>query len=241
MPHPEVGWTWDDLLDAAARLTLRRGEIVERYGYVDNGSPALLQLTHQAAGGLIETEHEIQRARLAEPEVAHAVRWYADLVREHAVMPDPGQDSGTLHRVVYDESPAMWTGGSWEWNNFRDKAGVVPLPERDGAAAATLQVRGYLISAGTAYPQEAWRWIEWLTHQPPSRYSSGAPARRSVAEATDHWAGRDEALAAAFTYNLEHAVDYPGYLLAALSRALQAALQGGSVEDALDEGQAQVN
>jgi ABC-type glycerol-3-phosphate transport system substrate-binding protein len=34
--HPYVGWTWDDLAQAAAQLTEREDQAVQRYGFVDD-------------------------------------------------------------------------------------------------------------------------------------------------------------------------------------------------------------
>jgi multiple sugar transport system substrate-binding protein len=34
-PHPHIGWTWDDFIDAATQLTEREGDAVKRYGFVD--------------------------------------------------------------------------------------------------------------------------------------------------------------------------------------------------------------
>jgi ABC-type glycerol-3-phosphate transport system substrate-binding protein len=204
------------------------------------GSQALSLLAHQRAGPLVTAEGDVQQVRFDAPGVAEAVRWYAGLVTRGA-MPDPTEtDPGEMQRIPYERSPAMWSGGSFSRDNHAD-AGVVPFPEQDGVAAAELGVYGYLISAGTAHPEAAWRWIAFLSQQPPQPYASGAPARRSVVAATDYWTKLDDPFAAAFQYNLDHAVQLPGSAKAELRRALEAVLEGMPVETALAEAQARAN
>lgn len=244
VPYPEAGWTWDDLLDAAARLTIRDGDVVQQYGYVDQWASYTLPLiAHQAAGPLIVEEHEVTQARLDDPRVAEAVQRYADLATQYQVMPDPARmDHAALQQVVQNESPAMWTGFTYEWDNFQHccDARAVPLPG-SGQPAAYISGNGYMISAGTAHPREAWRWIEFLTRQPPYRYSRGSHARKSVADSSGQWNEMDPGLAAAFQYNLEHAVYYPGLVRRGLNQAFEAALQGDPVQAALAAAQAEAN
>lgn len=46
--HPEVGWSWEDLLEAAGRLTEREGDKVIRYGFVDSLFPdTMLAMMHR--------------------------------------------------------------------------------------------------------------------------------------------------------------------------------------------------
>jgi multiple sugar transport system substrate-binding protein len=64
---------------------------------------------------------------------------------------------------------------------------------------------GYVISSGTAHPNEAWRWIEYLSRQQIDRVMPGSmPARKSVAEASGFWSTMDAERAAAYQWSLEH-------------------------------------
>jgi ABC-type glycerol-3-phosphate transport system substrate-binding protein len=173
--------------------------------------------------------------------VAEAVQWYADLVTRYGVMPDPRELDGlALQRLPHEAAPAMWLSGSWYRDEFA-AAGIVPLPESDGVGVAPLSARGAMISAGTTHPREAWRWVAFLSEQPPFTYSDAVPARESVIRATATWRKMDPALAAVFQYNREHAVDVPGTVCGALLRAYKAALEGASVEAALAEEQTRAN
>jgi ABC-type glycerol-3-phosphate transport system substrate-binding protein len=244
VPHPEIGWSWDDFLQAASRLTIREGDTVEQYGYMDPYPFYTLSLlAHQKAGPLIDDAQDPPLARLDVPGVAEAVQWYADLILVHGVMPNPAtMDSLALQQFAYEQSPAMWVGGSYERDNFVHlyKAGVVPLPEA-GQAATIVSADGYFISAGTARPKKAWRWIEFLSRQPPSRYDDSIPARRSVAEETRYWKKMNQETAAVYQYALGHAVNYPGAIQGRLRDAFEAVLEGEPVEVALAAAQERAN
>jgi len=244
VPYPQIGWSWDDFLEAASRLTIREGDTVKQYGYMDPWPfYSLPSFAHQKAGPLVDYDREPPLARLDAPGVAEAVQWYADLILVHGVMPNPAtMDSTTLQTFPYEQSPAMWVGGSYERDNFEHlyDAGVVPFPE-DGEAATTVSADGYFVSAGTAHPEAAWRWIEFLSRQPPDRYASGTPARKSVAEETGYWKKLGDETATVYQYALEHAVNYPGGVNWGLSSAFEMVLQGDPVDAALTEVQAKVN
>lgn len=246
VPYPEAGWTWDDLLAAAVQLTKREGDIVRRWGYVDRwGGYTLPLLAYQRAGALVETRQEVPQARLDNPVVA-AVEWYAGLVTEHGVMPDPvANESSVLQAIIYDHAPAMWVGFAHEWDNFSQlyDARAVPLPAGD-VGAAHVSASAYVVSAGTAYPREAWRWIEYLSRQPPLYYGPRAtalPGRQSAVEENKYWSRMDDDLVAVFQYNLEHAVDVPRPVMHGLLEAFDAVLSGTAAEAALIEAQDRAN
>ena len=242
LPYPEVGWSWDDFLNAAVRLTIREGDRVVEYGFVDPFAYSLLPLlVYERAGPMVEEQHGVQQARLDDPAVAEAIQWYADLVTEYGAMPDFRElDSLSLQRLPHEAAPGMWLSGSWYRDGFAS-AGVVPLPESDGVGVGAIDARGAMVSAGTTHPQEAWRWVAFLSEQAPISYSSAIPARESVIRAADTWRTMDPAFAAGFQYNIEHAVEVPGFIHGALSRAYQAALEGASLEAVLVEEEARAN
>jgi len=241
VPHPQIGWSWDDFLEAASRLTIHEGDTVKQYGYMDPWPfYSLPAFAHQKVGPLVDYDQEPPLARLDASGIAEAVQWYADLALVHGVMPNPTtMDSMTRQRFPYEQSPAMWVNFSHSKDSF-PKAGIVPFPEA-GEAATVSWAYGYFVSAGTVHPEAAWRWIEFLTRQPPDRYARGIPAHKSVAEETGYWKELGDETAAVYRYALEHAVNYPGVVNWGLNNAFEMVLQGGPVEVALTEVQAKVS
>lgn len=239
--RPRPGWSWAEFTALAAALTVRDGDAVRRWGYVD-AMPAytLPVLAYQRAGPLVQ-EANPDRLNIARPEVAAALQAYADLVRVHRVMPDPTTDVGGVGAECYALAPAMWAGATFELDTFRQKygdVGVAPFPE-DGPAVTDLVVRGAVISAAAADPEAAWAWIRFLTHQPPGPYNDSVPARRSVATRARFWQRLDGEVAAAYAYALEHARPFPPPVYTALYRAYVAVLNGTPADAALAAAQAQ--
>jgi len=72
--------------------------------------------------------------------------------------------------------------------------GVVGLP-RDLQPITLIGAQGYSISAHTQQREACWRWVSFLSQQPPSRL---APARKSILEsdAYEQKAGKEVAAAA---------------------------------------------
>jgi multiple sugar transport system substrate-binding protein len=241
VPYPQIGWSWDDFVETTSRLTVREGETVKQYGYMDPWPYYTLPLlAHQKAGLLIDDGQEPPVARLDSPGVAEALQWYADLIRVHGVMPDPfALDDATRQLFPHRQSPGMWMGFSYSRDNF-PKAGVVPLPEA-GEAVGSVSAYAYFVSAGTAHPEAAWRWIEFLSRQPLDRYASGIPARRSTAEDMRYWKKLDGETSAAYQYALERAVNYPSAIYGPLSNAWKAVLEGEPAETTLVEAQERAN
>jgi len=246
--YPQPGWTWDDFLDKAKRLTVREGDQVARYGFVDAaGQNLVLAVILSQAGSLVDETTDAPTPRLDRPEVAEAVQWCADLILEHGVMPSPPEgpeDYMELYALTEDKA-AMSTGGAFmvmgpeqEERNL----GAVSLPQGK-TAVNPMWVQGYVMSAGSQHPEESWRWLVFLTrHQRPGFVMPAAlPARRSVAEEAGFWEDLTEDQVAAYRAALEHpfAMNRMPEVWGELIDVLQAVVKGESdVETALAEAQA---
>lgn len=245
VPYPHPGWTLDDFLATAQQLTVREGDAVERYGFVDLFSSGMEAFVVGQAGTLV---NEAGAPALDTPAVADAVHWYADLALVHGVMP-PRQATTDgyfqeMDALVGNGRAAMWTDvlGNLEPKGRTFDLGVVPFPQGNEKFNPAW-IYGYLMSAGTAHPQEAWRWLNFLSHQriagPFGQFLDQIPARRSVAEQANYWARFDEETAAAVQYAVEHIL-FPAWDEAAweLSEAVRQVFEGEMVEVALANAQA---
>lgn len=122
--------------------------------------------------------------------------------------------------------------------------GVVPLP-RDQAAMTMTLLNGLFISSDTEHPDEAWKWVSFLSQQMPT---ASMPARRSLA-ASDEYAqmvGID--VAATSRAAVEDALlinpELPSYetALGALMEAFMQIRSGETTADvALEEAQRKAN
>jgi multiple sugar transport system substrate-binding protein len=252
VPYPEPGWTHEDFLHAARRLTSRDGDEVERYGFVDlagSWHELVLALADPPSGntGLVIPD-------LTAPDIVQAVAWYTGLALDHGVMPNPRRLSPALGAKDPSETPralvnlgraAMWSDslGNWGDRIRESNLGVAPFP----TGRRYLQYwssQGYFMSRDTAHPEAAWTWIRFLSYQWSFGrydlwYRHQVPARKSVAEATGYWSRWDIASADALRYGLDHGTVYRwDASLDALSQAIDAVFDGTPVEEALAEAQA---
>lgn len=215
--YPQAGWSWDDLLAAAQRTTLRENDEVVRWGLVPPGdNPFIFVLPR--TGPLIDTTTIPPTPQFGRPEVAKALQWYADLFLLHEVAPNlqvpEADENGVVFLPEYElieaGQAAMWSeySGAWPWRRQQMNVGVVPFPvDAPGDRTTPVNVNGYVLSAGTRHPEAAWRWLKFLSQQPSPSFGldTAVPARRSVAEAFGIWDRVDPELGDALRYALDHA------------------------------------
>jgi multiple sugar transport system substrate-binding protein len=248
--YPEIGWTWDDFLAKARSLTVRSGDQVTYWGFVRSDfmfRPAIF--IELRTGPLLDEATTPPTPRFTDAEVAKAVQWWADLVLKDQVMPyqslpETSDDGSTLvEQGIAAMAPNTLPGSRWVRHNQLQKVGVVPYPIGAPDSRTTpIHFEQVAMSAGTAHPEAAWRWLGFLSRQPPSH--GQVPARRSVAEANGFWDELDEELASALHFAMDHATrpslaDW-GVAYEALNAELRAVFEGKkSVEEALVAAQVQ--
>ena len=185
--YPAAGWTWNDFRQTVAALAKsENGKVI--YGFVDDSrSPLLLPYLDRL---LLEQSGEIVPETLV-----GELDWYVKLAQENKLY--PVQERGTADwRERYSEwvalfengQAAMWVGPYGE--STAASNGFAPFPGDDQTRHSTpVYADCAAISAGTRYPQEAWNWLEFLSHHPPINGSGVGvlPVRQSIAIASGFW------------------------------------------------------
>jgi len=247
--YPTLNWTREDFLTAAQQLTLRQGQEVTQYGFVDYGADAADVFLHRLAGGPTGSLHPLDT-----PVLVDAVGWYTDLVLRYQVMPEFRwtQESFDLaYNLIAEAKAAMWSsrlvpdlGLCWPSRNATRDVGVALFPTEDGPVASA-DMYGYMMSAGTEHPQESWRWLHFLSRQqlldPLSTLAKDLPPRRSVAERNGYWNQFDEETIEVARYAAEHLLSLTSAASekrSQLNAAVDAVFDGEPVEEALAEAQA---
>lgn len=193
--YPDETWTWDDLLEAARKLTRRDGAgVVTTYGTdVQVAWDRVILWIWENGGEVIEPGTFVgERVYFDTPEVVEAVQFLQDLIHTYEVAPawpNLGMDPWT--GFWRGDTVAMWQTGSWDVSNtlqqagFRWNASVRPRG-RSGIPAAVHTNDGIMVYAGTEHPEEAVRFLLFITgleaqeilmHQAnlqPARLSLGA-------------------------------------------------------------------
>lgn len=217
LDYPQIGWTWDNFLEAAQVLTIREAGEVTQWGFIEPVS-ITFQFIQARTGPLFDFSTHPPTPRFNSPEVINGVRWYTDLFLVHEVSPylpmsepdEQGQVSLPGYDLIGGGRAAMWLegSGSWQWRKNQMNVGVVPFPtDLPGGKTSPVSPYGYVISAGTQYPEEAWRWINFLTQYNLENTFGGPtaiPAHRSIAESSGFWNQMDPELGTALRYAIDH-------------------------------------
>jgi len=252
LPAPKPDWTWSDLLAAAEQLAQKRGDTVDVYGFAGGGDRGLAAL-----GGVLLTEAgvdisaNVEQLRLDQPKIAQAIERLAGLVKSGAVYANSGAGEELL-KLIADQRVVMWFGAPVMIGPDVPKpafaVGTAALPPIGGSQEGGAE--GYVMSAGTAHPEAAWRWLSFLSRQEVRRpfmeagVVDSVPARKSLAERSGYWKQLDPEATAAVQAILARGASplagAPGdrRAIEALGQALTAVVGGKPVAQALAEAQA---
>ncbi len=251
---PKPDWTWSDVLAAAEQLAQRRGDTVDIYGLAD-GSNGLAVLGGLLVEAGVDSSTSVERLRLDQPKIAQAIERVADLVKSGAIYADASAGvqvpPDKILKLIADQRVGMWfdapvlVGPDVPKPAFTTGTAALPPLAQSRAGA-----EGYVISAGSAHPEAAWRWLSFLSRQEVRRPFKDAgvvgsvPARKSLAERSGYWKQLDpEATAAAQAVlargasSLASAPADPR-VIQALGQALAAVAGGTPVARALAAAQA---
>ena len=254
LPYPKSGWTWDDFEATARTLTRREGDQVTRWGFVrDDFMLTPARLVELRTGPLLDDATIPPTPRFTEAAVKERVQWWADLILQQGALPfgplpEPTEGESTwIEQGIAAMSSAAFSGSAWVRSKQPQSIGIAPYPvDTPDAKTTALYIEQVAMSAGTAYPQAVWRWLDFLSRQPPGQ-SGKIPARRSVAEMTSFWSNLDKETEETLRFAANHAVpssrlmtDWPA-AYEVLNAELRAVFNGDeSVTEALTTAQTQV-
>jgi multiple sugar transport system substrate-binding protein len=169
--YPTDKWTWDDLLNAATKLTRTNNAGQQTYGiYAVNNVQEMWGNLVLQNGGRFITE-DLKKAALNSPEAIEAIQYAVDLIYKHKVSPTPQGVSSLPGYIESGGSPfltglvAMKFQGNYEMtllSSIKDFAwDVVTMTERKkkGGLGWT---QSWVMGAKTPHPDEAWKLFEYL-------------------------------------------------------------------------------
>ncbi|MCU0493093.1 MAG: extracellular solute-binding protein [Chloroflexaceae bacterium] len=210
LPAPDPNLNWADLLAYAEQIASKQGNTVETYGLIDGSAGMLAFFGQLQANGSTIFTTSPDEARMDDPKIQAALERMLTLIDSGAVygkteasMPRPAAAAsepavpGEITELVASGRVGLWM----DMGTFVDPSapkpayttGVLPLPEMGLPYSNVGNVA--VMSSGTQHPQEAWRWLEFLSRQWPSNGGdpsiTNIPARKSVAESSGFWAALD--------------------------------------------------
>lgn len=188
---------WNELVEQAQTLQ----EKYDVYGLTMQGAQYeglicdLLEYVWGNGGDMLDDNNNVV---INSPEAVEGLQFMSDLINKHKIAPE----GTTTHQE--DESLQLFTEGkaafhrnwayAWgvaqgEGSKIAGDVGIVPMvsaPGKEGVPVSTFGPQGYMISAFSEHPEEAWEFLNFLTStdgQKEMLLGAGyTPTRESVYE-----------------------------------------------------------
>jgi multiple sugar transport system substrate-binding protein len=165
--YPTDSWTWDDLLEAAKKLTVVESNgRVKRYALGMEGGKWSLWLNQNKAS-MLDDMRNPSKCTLTDPKAIQAVSFFADLMANNYAMRDAalsqaGGDaavfqSGQVAMIIQNSSRVS----AFNAANMNYDVTTVPIP-KDGERAASAGGAAWVMSAKSDNKEAAWTFLQWL-------------------------------------------------------------------------------
>lgn len=164
--YPDETWTWDTMKDAARKLTKADGS---QYGFCAglHNQEGYYNFVYQNGGEIITAD---RTSGYAQEATIAGIEEYFSYVKE-GLSPEIYDDQARA-QAIENGLCAMGLFGSWNLSGFAASdfmnenfdCAVLPM-SNDGGRATIFNGLGNAIAANTKHPQEAWRWVEYLSSE----------------------------------------------------------------------------
>ena len=194
VPYPVDGWTWEDLLAAAQKLTVKdaSGNVTQWGIQLPAAWTTGFEYWVAAAGGsLFSQDGKNFAGAMDSPEVARAVQFYADLYNKYQVAPQPADLNafGGGNSEFANGKAAMMLFGRWPQAGFKTNPNIslgVVAPPKDKVRANILFWGGFGIATSSNEPDTAFKYLSYVSGEPGAQVWKdwALPAVKSVADSS---------------------------------------------------------
>lgn len=166
MEYPNENWTWSDMKEAAKKLTK---EDKSQYGFCAglHNQEGYYNFVYQNGGTIITDD---KKSGYADDSTVAGIEEYFSYVKE-GLSPEIYDDQARAE-AIQNGLCAMGLFGSWKLSGFasndfmKENFDCAVLPKADdGGQASIFNGLGNAIAATTAHPDEAWKWVEYLSSE----------------------------------------------------------------------------
>jgi multiple sugar transport system substrate-binding protein len=166
LAYPDETWTWDTLKKAAKKLT-KSDE--SQYGMCAglHNQEGYYNFVYQAGGEIVTADN---KSGYAEDATIKGIEEYFSFVKD-GLSPQIYDDQARAQAIMNGQC-AMGLFGSWNLSGFasndfmKKNFNCAVLPAADNGTRATIfNGLGNAIAATTKHPDEAWKWIEYLSSE----------------------------------------------------------------------------
>jgi len=167
LSYPDATWTWDDLYNAAVKLTKKDGS---QYGFCMNPSndqDTYYNMVYSMGGYIVSDDHT--KSGYDDPNTLKAMDYVGKLVKD--ACPDPTTMSETGTDVMMESgNDAMIMQGSWMVSGFLQNdymkqncdVAILPYDKTTGKRASICNGLGWAAYSGTKRPDDCWKLLEWF-------------------------------------------------------------------------------
>lgn len=189
LAYPQAGWTWDDALAMAQKLTTAVEGPEKVFGLGD------LWMYQQVSAFFFGGEYmnaDYTKCLAAEDLAVQGMQFYVDLSQKYGVMPDlTANQAMPGFARWYAAKVAMTPMNMWDMFTFEETIGnnfkwdIVPMPQTKelGHIVTWYISPGWGIWSGSDKQEASWEFIKWCTTDPGAlaiASTAGVPAYKST-------------------------------------------------------------
>lgn len=170
LSYPDEKWTWDDVLNAAQKLTTKDSSgKVTSWGTVSNTALEFSEELIWSAGGGGLVNDAYTKAVVNQPIAIEKLRFLVDLIRKYKVAPSPVEVQGLGNvfdsgRVAMDPNAPSWDVYSHRnIKKFKWDLTFPPLDPKTKKRITPLFPNFFAGYSKTKSRDESWKLISWLT------------------------------------------------------------------------------
>ncbi|RXZ84247.1 extracellular solute-binding protein [Paenibacillaceae bacterium] len=175
LAYPTEGWTWDEMIQLAKRLTIRNEEgVATQFGFgfgvdIEEWEPFVMR----NGGRYISPDGLAARGYVDQPATIKAFQHIIDAYRVHQVIRRPGEPSeaGELHQGFGMTYAFTWLVGYLAQHGLADQFGVVGLPQMPGGDRSNMVYMGAAgITSKSKHASLAWEFLHHYVLDRPESF-----------------------------------------------------------------------
>jgi len=167
--YPDDTWTWEDVLAAADKMTLRQGNKTTQWGLATGALTiwwGLQTLSWAQDTAFVDKELEPTKFQMTDPRNVASMKFVQDLIYTHKVAPSAAQAQAFAQDIgpFATGKVAMIADGGWNTSAFQQldfEWGIAPLPMFGSKRVAPYWLGGWNIPKSTKTQDAAFEFALW--------------------------------------------------------------------------------
>lgn len=183
VPYPQDGWTWEDLQEAAKKLS-DKAENISGFAFSGKPDPYDFEMFLWGNGASYIDDQGNLEGNLNSPKSIEVLTMFQNMLKEGYAITTEGSGATEMK----SGKVAMFTNGAWSIASLREAGinfGVVELPKfKDGSAVSVVSSSGISMSKESSKKDAAWEFIKFWTSEEANkaRIDYELPVLKTVVE-----------------------------------------------------------